>query len=207
MTLEKVPFLRWEGGCASCQCGRVSQRRQWDRFHTGWPDAWTSGSPAVPAFLSAHWTPQKAAPAQSHLHSLASLERGKRKGGRERQRETQTEREREGESPVEETVSDPQYNDHHTQTWSNLSEWLLCTIEKVFLAVWDFVNQLSHTGVPLSLSGRAVWLCKWIVANSLWAERVSSHSGVICYINPLLTQKVETVKFLAQSNTADWRES
>lgn len=28
------------------------------------------------------------------------------------------------------------------------------------------------------------WLCKWIVANSLWAERPSSHSGVI---NPLLT--------------------
>lgn len=108
--------------------------------------------------------------------------------GRGRDGERDTDRKRDGgRETVEETVSDPQYNDHHTQTWSNLSEWLPCTIEEVFLAAWDFVNQLSHTGVPLSLSGRAVWLCKWIVANSLWAERMSSHSGVICYINPLLT--------------------
>lgn len=144
---------------------------------------------------------------RSEPPTLLGFPREREEEGRGRETETQTEGEREGESPVEETVSDPEYNDHHTQTWSNLSEWLLCTIEKVFLAVWDFVNQLSHTGVPLSLSGRVVWLCKWIVAHSLWAERVSSHSGMICYINPLLTQKVETVKSLPQSDTADWRES
>lgn len=103
---------------------------------------------------------------RSEPPTLLGFPREREEEGRESERETQTE----GESPVEETVSDPQYNDHHTQTWSNLSEWLLCTTKKVFLAVWDFVNQLSHTGVPLSLSGRAVWLCKWIVANSLQAE-------------------------------------
>ena len=52
----------------------------------------------------------------------------------------------------------------------------------VFLAVWISVNEPAHTGSLFQTGRAAWWLCKGIVVNSLRAERVSSHSGVICYI-------------------------
>lgn len=57
---------------------------------------------------------------RSEPPTLLGFPREREEEGRERetdrQRETQTEGVREGENPVEETVSDPQYNDHQTQT-------------------------------------------------------------------------------------------
>lgn len=72
---------------------------------------------------------------------------------------------------VNNTVDDPQCSDRHTQTDFSFQNGRFCTIEKLFLAIWDFVNQLSHNGASISLSKsgkKAMWLCKWIVANSLW---------------------------------------
>lgn len=37
--------------------------------------------------------------------------------------------------------------------------------------------------------------------------RVSSHSGVICYFNPLLTQKAATVQLQQRGNVVDWTET
>lgn len=65
-------------------------------------------------------------------------------------------------NPVIETVDDPEYGDHHTQT-DFISQNGCFAQNKLFLAIWDFVNQLSHTGVSHSLSEsnkRAMWLCK-----------------------------------------------
>lgn len=65
----------------------------------------------------------------------------------------------------------------------------------LFLALWEFVNQLSVNGF-LFQKARAAWLCKWVVANSLWAPRVNGRSGMICYINPSLTRTLATVQLL-----------
>lgn len=167
--------------------------RQWDRFHSVWPDALTSGSPAAPASLSARWTPQKAARAQNRPHFEAYLER-----------ETEPCYTR-----LNEIADDHECSDHYTR-WFFF--FIMAFLHNRTCYFW-LAGILWINSLTLGFSfrrwerQRAVWLCKWIVANSPWAERVSSHSGVICYINPLLTQKAATVQLQPQGNAGDWAET
>ena len=71
--LSHAPFHQSEAGCASCQCVHAWRRRRWGRCHSGWPAAWTNGSPAAPASPSSRWRPLRAARAPNRPRSVAYL--------------------------------------------------------------------------------------------------------------------------------------